>query len=210
MDYCGLDLAGVPCATAVSAVGPSVGRRFATVLSTVTVVPPPLCPRWTHSISEDPLLTEQWHAMSVGVAATAVSAVVSLEIRRRTAHRAVAHIVRQCHPADPYEMRKLLAALKRPVSATAHAHLVHRGDTRWLDHLTVQYPSRRVFRFWQPGGGFDHNIFREKTVPAVINYIHENPVRRGLVNRPTDWVWSSARFWNGFTNVPLRMDEPFV
>jgi putative transposase len=111
---------------------------------------------------------------------------------------------------DPYEMRRSLAALKRPVSAAAREHLVRRGDTRWLDRLTVQYPSRRVFRFWQPGGGFDHNIFREKTVPAVINYIHQNPVRRGLVRTSTDWVWSSARFWEGYSDVPLRMDEPFV
>lgn len=25
-----------------------------------------------------------------------------------------------------------------------------------------------------------------------LNYIHENPVRKGYVNRPEDWCWSSA------------------
>ncbi|MBU0717323.1 MAG: hypothetical protein KJ749_03665 [Planctomycetes bacterium] len=59
------------------------------------------------------------------------------------------------------------------------------------------------------GGGFDRNIFREKTVPAVIDYIHANPVRRELVQQPTDWPWSSARFWEGWPGVPIRMDEPF-
>ena len=73
----------------------------------------------------------------------------------------------------------------------------------------MTYPSRRVFRFWQPGGGFDHNVFREKTLPAIIEYIHANPVRRGLVAQPTDWAWSSARFWEGSADVPLRMDDPF-
>ena len=109
-----------------------------------------------------------------------------------------------------YEMRLILVALKRPVSDAAKRHLERTGNTQWLNRLRVQYPSREVFRFWQPGGGFDHNIFREKTVPTVMDYIHANPVRRGLVKERTDWEWSSARFWDGWSNVLIRMDEPFV
>ena len=108
-----------------------------------------------------------------------------------------------------YEMKRILVALKRPVSDGAREYLEHMEDDKWLERLSVEYPSRRVFRFWQPGGGFDRNIFREKTVPAVIDYIHANPVRRGLVEHPTDWPWSSARFWEGWPNVPIRMDDPF-
>jgi putative transposase len=107
-----------------------------------------------------------------------------------------------------YEMPRILVALKKPVSTAAHKYLAKSGNTRWLERLTVTYPSRRVFRFWQQGGGFDHNIFREKTVPAVIDYIHANPVRRRLVTTPTDWPWSSARFWAGSQDVPIRMDQP--
>lgn len=109
-----------------------------------------------------------------------------------------------------YEMRRILVMLKRAVSDAAHEYLEHTNQTTWLKRLTVQYPSRTVFRFWQPGGGFDRNIFREKTAPAVMDYIHANPVRRGLVATPTEWAWSSARFWEGWENVPLRMDQPFV
>ena len=111
---------------------------------------------------------------------------------------------------DDYEMRRILAGLKRPVSQEAKKHLEGKGATKWLERLTVHYPTRDVFRFWQPGGGFDHNIFKEKTVAAVIEYMHANPVRRGLVKDPTDWEWSSARFWDGRADVPIRMDEPFV
>ncbi len=50
----------------------------------------------------------------------------------------------------------------------------------------------------------------ERPVPAVIDYIHANPVRRGLVEGPTDWEWSSARFWEAWPNVPIRMDAPFT
>ena len=113
-----------------------------------------------------------------------------------------------CPRRASYEMRRILVALKRPVSDSAREYLERTENERWLETLSVEYPSRKVFRFWQPGGGFDHNIFREKTVPAVIDYIHANPVRRGLVAQPTDWEWSSARFWEGWPDVPFRMDHP--
>jgi hypothetical protein len=30
-----------------------------------------------------------------------------------------------------------------------------------------------------------------------ICYIHQNPVERGLVEKPEDWKWSSARWYAG-------------
>ncbi len=119
------------------------------------------------------------------------------------------HVLLCPHEAD-YEMRRILVGLKRPVSDAAREYLEHMEDDKWLDRLSVEYPSRRVFRFWQPGGGFDRNIFREKAVPAIMDYIHANPVRRGLVEQPTDWPWSSARFWENRSDVPIRMDDPVV
>jgi putative transposase len=114
-----------------------------------------------------------------------------------------------CPRQADYEMRRILVALKRPVSNAARRYLEQNKDDTWLQRLSVEYPSRLVFRFWQPGGGFDRNIFHEQSVPAVIDYIHNNPVRRGLVDTPTDWRWSSARFWQGYQDAPLGMDEPF-
>ena len=76
------------------------------------------------------------------------------------------------------------------------------------NRLWDRFPTGH-FLFWQRGGGFDRNIFREKTLPAVIGYVHANPVRRGLVEHPTDWQWSSARFCEAWPNVPIRMDDPF-
>ena len=119
------------------------------------------------------------------------------------------HVHILLRPRDAqHEMRRILVGLKRPVSDSARKYLEEIDDDDWLDRLSAEYPSRRVFRFWQPGGGFDRNVFRERSVPAIIDYIHANPVRRGLVERPTDWLWSSARFWDGCTDVPIRMDQP--
>lgn len=118
------------------------------------------------------------------------------------------HVV--LYPRRPNsEMRQILSALKRPVSIAARDYLRGTRNTSWLSWLTVQYATRTVFRFWQPGGGFDHNIFREKTLRSVVDYLHANPVRRGLCNAATDWPWSSARRLEDTHDVILQMDEPF-
>jgi putative transposase len=45
-------------------------------------------------------------------------------------------------------------------------------------------------RFWS-ARYYDFNVFSEKKRIEKLRYIHRNPVARGLVDRPEDWVWSS-------------------
>jgi len=40
----------------------------------------------------------------------------------------------------------------------------------------------------------------------MIDYLHNNPDRRGLVDQPMGWPWSSARFYPGEKDVALVMD----
>ena len=107
---------------------------------------------------------------------------------------------------EDYSMERFLSACKRPVSWKAKQWLAQQGKTKWLRRLTVLKAGREVFRFWQPGGGYDKNMVKVRGLLAVVEYIHANPVRRGLAQTPQDWVWSSARFWNGSPGVPLVMD----
>ena len=44
--------------------------------------------------------------------------------------------------------------------------------------------------FWQ-ARYYDFNVWSEHKVVEKLRYIHRNPVTRGLVARPEDWVWSS-------------------
>jgi putative transposase len=60
---------------------------------------------------------------------------------------------------------------------------------------------------WQPGGGYERNITSTDALRAVIDYIHANPVRRGLVASAEDWEWSSARWYAGLRPVKLAMDQ---
>jgi putative transposase len=52
------------------------------------------------------------------------------------------------------------------------------------------------------------SIFSEAVFMEKVNYIHLNPVRAGLVERATDYRWSSARIWQRCEaeDEPLRMD----
>jgi putative transposase len=45
-------------------------------------------------------------------------------------------------------------------------------------------------QFWLPRY-FDANINGEDERAEVVQYIHRNPVKRGLVSRPEDYRWSS-------------------
>jgi putative transposase len=44
-------------------------------------------------------------------------------------------------------------------------------------------------------GYHDSNVHGEKARSEVIRYIHRNPVKRGLVEKPEDWPWSSFRHY---------------
>lgn len=86
-----------------------------------------------------------------------------------------------------------------PIAAGIKTSVSKRILRRWqqnnapiLQHLR---DSKGQLHFWQPGGGFDRNVRDQAELEKEIRYIHRNPVERGLVQHPTEWAWSSARFW---------------
>ena len=48
--------------------------------------------------------------------------------------------------------------------------------------------------FWQ-ARYYDFNVWSEHKRIEKLNYMHLNPVKRGLVSRPQDWAWSSFRHY---------------
>jgi hypothetical protein len=63
---------------------------------------------------------------------------------------------------------------------------------------TRQMNSRRkqAGKLWQ-GRFFDRALRTVKEYNRAVEYIHLNPVKAGLVQRPEDWPWSSAREYSG-------------
>ena len=52
------------------------------------------------------------------------------------------------------------------------------------------------------------SIFSEEMLMQKVNYIHQNPVRAGLVEHADDCRWSSARIWKrcSWNDEPLLVD----
>ena len=102
------------------------------------------------------------------------------------------HVHLIVHPTRPgYDISPIIAAIKEPVGRKAIAYL-REHNPAWVDRLTVQKGRRTETRFWQPGGGYDRNVKGPRTLARMIDYIHLNPVRKGLVEKPEGWKWSSA------------------
>ena len=54
----------------------------------------------------------------------------------------------------------------------------------------------REFQLWQEGIGAKQ-ILNEEMMKQKVEYIHNNPVKRGYVDRPEHWRYSSARDYLG-------------
>lgn len=92
---------------------------------------------------------------------------------------------------NPSSISEFLYAVKRPFSFRIKK-MFEIQNPGLLKSLTIrERPGKQTFRFWQEGPGYDRNLIYCTTLRKVIDYIHLNPVRRGLVEQPQDWPWSS-------------------
>ena len=49
-------------------------------------------------------------------------------------------------------------------------------------------------RLWQPRF-YDFNVYSRRKKREKLEYMHSNPVKRGLVKNPRAWIWSSFLFY---------------
>jgi putative transposase len=105
---------------------------------------------------------------------------------------------------EEYRISAILSGIKLPVGRRAINYLVSQ-QSLWLGKITRLRGRREERLFWQSGGGYDRNITCGKTLLRMIDYLHNNPVRRGLVERACYWRWSSAAHYEGGAS-PLIID----
>jgi putative transposase len=96
---------------------------------------------------------------------------------------------------DNPDLGRYLSLIKRPVSQFVHKHLDSLGSPLVRKLTVPERPGKYSFRFWQEGPGFDRNLYSPKAIEASMNYIHRNPVQRGLCQKATDWKWSTACYY---------------
>jgi REP element-mobilizing transposase RayT len=84
--------------------------------------------------------------------------------------------------------------LKKYTSGELRRKMESVGDLDLLDKL--HYTERQQkFKIWQDR--FD-DVYLEgiNVIETKVRYIHQNPVRKGIVQRAEEYVHSSARFYN--------------
>ncbi len=81
-----------------------------------------------------------------------------------------------------------------------HVHLLLSEPAQRLLAAGLQALKLSVVRrarqrpFWQ-ARYYDFNVFTEVKRIEKLYYMHWNPVKRGLVDKPEDWRWSSCRYY---------------
>ena len=109
-----------------------------------------------------------------------------------------------CPRGPRYSISDILLSVKQPVSRKAINYLKNSNPDGVKYLATSQI--HRPYRFWQKGGGYDRNITKAKTIIDSARYIHNNPVRKGLVETPSDWYYSSAADWENIRQGPITID----
>ncbi len=100
-----------------------------------------------------------------------------------------------------YQIEQTLKSIKQSVARRALNHLRREIPEKLACLATGQ--KHEPYRFWQDGGGYDRNITSREAFYNSLRYIHFNPVKRGLVERPELWYYSSYRFWAGTGDSPV-------
>src|SRR6266851_9121873 len=86
----------------------------------------------------------------------------------------------------------VLKALKQRVSRDLRKNKRRVSDTQL--RLPFMGADAGLSRFWQPRF-YDFNVYSRRKQREKLDYMHANPVNRGLVRNPGAWMWSSFLFY---------------
>ena len=88
----------------------------------------------------------------------------------------------------------VMQVLKQRVSRAMRRR---RRRRTWSEQTCLwdEAPVRKYQPFWQRRF-YDFNVWSTKKRNEKMNYMHFNPVKRGLVIHPKDWLWSSYAFYS--------------
>jgi putative transposase len=93
-----------------------------------------------------------------------------------------------------------------------HVHLLISEPRRGKLDRSIQALKISVSRqsmehpFWQVRY-YDFNVRTEEKHTEKLKYMHQNPVKRGLVAKPEDWPWSSFRHYATGIEGTVRIES---
>ena len=108
---------------------------------------------------------------------------------------------------DDIYLPRLMQTWKR--TSGHYVKKIYESDSpEMVENLRRREGSREIVSIWQRRY-HDFNIFSAKKLNEKIDYIHYNPVERGLCRTPEEYLWSSARFYSEGKSVGVKI-KPIV
>ena len=98
----------------------------------------------------------------------------------------------------PHTLADVVRNYKSTIADRLIRHYETIGDVGALDHLamSIKPDQKRSYQIWEEGYNAKE-VFSPDFLIQKMNYIHNNPCQPHwhLVEKPEDYVWSSARFY---------------
>ena len=91
---------------------------------------------------------------------------------------------------------RIMNRIKTMTSKRTKRYLFYDGGIHYVGKLAdVGQPTQFRYKLWQPGF-YDFNIYSQGKLLEKLDYVHNNPVKAGLVNLPGDYKWSSYALYS--------------
>ena len=114
-------------------------------------------------------------------------------------------------PSKAHSPSRIVGSLKQRTARRIIENL-KRFEEPWcrrmLDRIALPdtVHDESTYRVWQRRF-YDFNVWSESKRLEKLQYRHENPVKRRLVENPAEWPWSSWRFYHLDDSSVLAMDR---
>ncbi|WP_129126657.1 REP-associated tyrosine transposase [Geomonas oryzae] len=132
-------------------------------------------------------------------------------LREQKGLRLYGYVVMENHThfiAQSEHLDKCLASFKSFTGRKIISWLEANGRESLLSRLGFckkAFKNDRDHQFWQEGVHAEL-VLNESMMREKLDYIHVNPVRRGYVDKPEQWRYSSARSYTGEAGL-IEMDR---
>jgi len=132
-------------------------------------------------------------------------------IQTRRELQVIAYVIMENHIHLIAQHENMVEIMRRFKSFTARRiieSLIRRGRFKLLEQLRrakLEHKVQSRYQVWQEGY-HPKQIVSDKMLEQKVAYIHNNPVKRGYVDRPEHWRYSSARNYAGLEGlIPVTL-----
>ena len=109
------------------------------------------------------------------------------------------------------EVSDIMEDFKKFTSRQLRKQMEKDKKAKWLELFKLEKPKKKNWQYqiWQERFD-DLAIYSLKIAKVKINYIHNNPVRKGLVEKAEDYPYSSARNYFLEDHSVIKVDTDFL